>query len=227
MASTRFPGKPLVPIAGRPMVHRMFDIVAATKSIQPYFIATADSEIIDYCERNKLPYIVTAADCQTGTHRVMDSMRQLSNQPGDVVFNIQGDEPLLKPESLDALADAFKDIKVKIASLCFRPPDRKYLSDPHRVKVLVGTNGVALFFGRTVKTSLPVWEHFRQHIGVYAFDRSVFEQLAMMKADPDLEQRPWVRRGYDIRMVEIDYETIAVDRPDDIRRVNERIGSHR
>lgn len=225
MGSIRFPGKPLVPIAGVPMVKRMWDIVAKTETIYPYYIATADAEIIEYCEREKLAYIVTAADCPNGTHRVIDAMRQLSEQPGDVVVNVQGDEPLLKPESLDSICRAFADYKTQIASLCFDPPDRRYLSDPNRVKVLVGTNGVALFFGRTVQTSLPVFDHFRQHIGVYAFRRDILRQIGTMAPDSDLEQRPWVRRGYDIKMVEIDYEPIAVDRPDDIKRVGDRIRS--
>jgi 3-deoxy-manno-octulosonate cytidylyltransferase (CMP-KDO synthetase) len=218
MGSIRFPGKPLAMIGGRPMIERMVDIVATAKRIYPYYVATADREIIEYCEREKLPYIVTAADCLTGTQRVFDSMRQLSNQPGDCVMNIQGDEPTLKPESLDRLATVFDDPRATIASLCFRPSDRKYLADPARVKVLVTDNGTAMFFGRTVNTRLPLFDHFRQHIGVYGFRLDILPQIGTMPPDTDLEQRPWMRH-WDIRMVDVDYETVAVDRPDDIARV--------
>lgn len=219
MGSTRFPGKPLAMIGGVPMVGRMVEIVKATERVFPYYVATPDDEIVQYCQLHGIPHIVTSGDCRSGTARVHDAMRQLSNQPDDCVMNIQGDEPLLKPESLDALAAAFNDYRTQIASLCFKPADQKYLFDPGRVKVLLGTNGVALHFARIVQTSLPIFSLIRQHIGVYAFRRDVLAQLAMMSADPDLEQRPWIRHGYNIRMVEIDYGTVPVDRPDDVAAV--------
>jgi 3-deoxy-manno-octulosonate cytidylyltransferase (CMP-KDO synthetase) len=222
MASTRFPGKPLAQIAGRPMLRRMVDIVSKTASIYPYYVATADPEIIAYCMAEKIDYIVTRSDCRSGTARCADAMRQLSNREGDIVVNIQGDEPLVRPESLDALTLSFNDPEVEVASLCFAPSNAAFSSDRNRVKVLVGDGGNALCFTRSMMAA-SLWQLYRQHVGVYAYRRDILNRIVNLPAVNDLEQLAWMLDGTAIRMVEIDYETVAVDSPADIAEVEKRI----
>lgn len=216
MGSTRFPGKPLAPIAGQPMLAHVWRVAAIeSELISSTFVATADKEIIDWCEFLGIKYIATHADCRNGTERVHDAMRQLKALEGDIVLNIQGDEPTLRAGSLDALVRAFEDPAVEIASLCFAPSSPVFTADRDRVKVLVGPDGFALGFFRSVHMA-HLWQSYRQHIGVYAFRREILAEVAGLPPAGDLEQVSWMNAGRRIRMVEIPYETVAVDRLEDI-----------
>jgi 3-deoxy-manno-octulosonate cytidylyltransferase (CMP-KDO synthetase) len=224
MASTRFPGKPLAPIAGKPMLRHVWDAVAASKSITPFYVATDSAEIADYCEQNKITYIETARTCRNGTERCHDAMRSLAmRDPDDIVVNVQGDEPLIRPESLDALCQAFTS-EVKIASLYFVPSAPAFCADRNRVKVLVGESGDALAFTRSV-TASGLWKLYGQHIGVYAYRRDLLPRLVKMEPVGDLEQLAWMRERIPVRMVKIGYETVAVDRPEDVAEVEKRMHS--
>jgi len=219
MGSKRFPGKPLTSICGKPMLYHVWGAALMSQMIEPLFIATADKEIIEWCEFIGLKYIITRADCRNGTERCHDVMRQLAmRDPDDIVINVQGDEPMIRPESLDALARAFNDPAVQIASLYFRPSSLAFGSDPNRVKVLVGGNGDAFSFSRTMGTAY-LWRLYGQHVGVYAYRRDVLAKLITYAPEGDLEQCAWMRHGYRIRMVEIPYQTMAVDAPKDVARV--------
>jgi 3-deoxy-manno-octulosonate cytidylyltransferase (CMP-KDO synthetase) len=221
MESVRFPGKPLAPIAGRPMLRHVWDAVAASKSIYPYFVATDSRNIIDYCTAEKIAYIETARTCRNGTERCHDAMRSLAQRdPDDIVVNVQGDEPLVRPESLDALCRAFTP-ETRIASLYFKPATPRFVGDRNRVKVLVGESGDALAFTRAA-TAPGLWRLYGQHVGVYAYRRDLLPRLVKMEPVGDLEQLAWMRERIAVRMVEIDYETHAVDRPEDIAEVEKR-----
>ncbi|MBE3109696.1 MAG: NTP transferase domain-containing protein [Acidobacteria bacterium] len=219
MASTRFPGKPLAPIAGKPMLAHVWKAVAIrSKLIEPCYVATADREIITWCEFLGVKCLVTRADCQSGTERCHDAMRQLKNLPGDIVVNIQGDEPTIRGESLDELVRAFEDPEVEIASLCFAPTGPEFMENQDRVKVLIGGNGDALGFFRSVH-SAHLWRSYRQHVGVYAYRREVLAEIAGLVPPGDLEQEAWMAAGHRVRMVETPYRTASVDSPNDIEKV--------
>jgi 3-deoxy-manno-octulosonate cytidylyltransferase (CMP-KDO synthetase) len=216
MASTRFPGKPLAPIAGRAMLRRVYDAVRAARVIEPYYIATPDAEIEGYCRENKLNYILTRSDCRNGTERCYDAMRQLAmRDPDDIVINIQGDEPLVRPESLDELARQFIDPRVKIASLYYMPKTNSGVVDPNVVKVLVGDNSTALAFTRRV-TAPTLWSLYGRHVGVYGYRRDELSKIVNLSPSSDLEQMAWMRARYEVRMVRIDYETVGVDTLEDV-----------
>ena len=223
MASTRFPGKPLTPICGKPMLHRVYDAVAAARFMDLWYVATPDAEIAVYCQQNNLKYILTATTCRNGTERCLDAMRQIAmRDPDDIVINVQGDEPLIRPESLTALASAFVNTDVKIASLYFKPSSPAFMSEPNRVKVLVGESGDALAFTRRVG-SPALWRLYGQHVGVYGYRRDLLPGLVKMEPIGDLEQLAWMCEGIPVRMVEIGYETVAVDRPEDVLAVESRL----
>lgn len=217
MASTRFPGKPLAPIAGKPMLWHVYHAAGGSRFLSSIFVATADKEIIDWCEFFGVKYIITRSDCRNGTERCNDAMRQLAQRdPDDIVINIQCDEPLIRPESLDALAQLFNDPKVEIASLCFAPSGKNYISNPNRVKVLVGEDGKAICFKRIVEDI--DWRLYRQHVGIYAYRRDVLRRIAPLEPIGDLEQLALMMMGYKIKMLEIPYATVAIDTPEDIPR---------
>ena len=221
MESTRFPGKPLAEIAGRPMLWHVCKNVAQSKMIYPHYVATDSPEIIEACASWGVGTIPTARSCRTGTERVHDAMRQLSDREGDIIVNIQGDEPTIRPESLDALTEAFADTRVKIASLYYCPVQASDIGDRNRVKVLVDGSGDALFFTRTA--TAPLWRLYGVHVGVYAYRREILSKLVKLPQSGDLEQVVWMQSGYAIRMVETGYATASVDAPEDVARVEEII----
>lgn len=225
MGSARFPGKPLAELHGRPMVWWVYRAAAATELLEPVFVATPDAEILDCCRERRIPAIPTSAGCRNGTERVRDALRQLAQRdPDEVVLNIQGDEPTIGPGALDALARAFVDPEVRIASLYFRPAGPGFIADRNRVKVLVGDGGDALFFSRSVLAGQQ-WRAYGQHVGIYAYRRAVLAELAELEPSPSLEQLAWMRAGYRIRMVELEGETVAVDTPEDLRRAESALAA--
>lgn len=219
MASTRFPGKPLAMIAGKPMLWHVCRAVQLSRIVYPYFVATPDREILDVCRAWGVPTIFTSPTCANGTARVAQAVNQLARRdPDEIIINVQGDEPAIEPETLDALALAFNDPAVKIASVFFRPAAAPgFIADPNRVKVLVNGAGDAALFTRTVHQAY-LWRTFGQHVGVYGYRRETLAELAALAPSPSLEQLAWMRAGYRIRMVEIEGETVAVDMPEDLRR---------
>ena len=221
MESTRFPGKPLALIAGKPMLWRVCRAVAQARMIYPWYVATDSAEILAACKAWEVKTIPTARACRTGTERVADAMRHLSSHEGDIVINIQGDEPTIRPESLDALVESFADTRVKIASLYYCPVQASDIGDRNRVKVLVDGSGDALFFTRTA--TAPLWRLYGVHVGVYAYRREILSKLVKLPQSGDLEQVVWMQSGYAIRMVETGYATASVDAPEDVARVEEII----
>jgi 3-deoxy-manno-octulosonate cytidylyltransferase (CMP-KDO synthetase) len=209
MGSSRFPGKPLALIHGRPMIRWVFESAQRARSIYPLFVATPDKEIIDYCEREHLPHIVTAFSCRSGTERVFNALRQIGqHEDEDIVMNIQGDEPTIRPESLDLLAHAFADPKIQIASLFYRAAERQGEADPNRVKVILTKSRDAFAFTR--KAVRREIDH-GIHVGIYAYRRVVLSRIMGIIPSDDLEQIAWLRAGFDIRMIEIDYAPKSVD----------------
>jgi 3-deoxy-manno-octulosonate cytidylyltransferase (CMP-KDO synthetase) len=223
MASTRFPAKPLAPLLGRPMVEWAVDAAVRTRLISAVFVATPDPEIVEVCERERIPFLVTARSCRNGTERVADAMRQLAARDDEeVIINIQADEPTIRPDALDKLATEFLDRGTRVASLFYRPTGREYNRDRNRVKVIIDDHGRAFAFTR--KPVRAEIEH-GVHIGVYAYRRETLARLVALPLSSDLEQVAWLRAGYSLRMVDAGAETIAVDTPADLERAASALSS--
>lgn len=221
MGSTRFPGKPLAKILGRPMLAWVVDAAQEAELLSSIFVVTPDLEIKEFCEAAKIPYIITAREARNGTERCNDALRQLAARDQDeVIVNIQGDEPAIRGESLSRLVRAFEDPQVEIASL-YRPgAGRTAGRDPHRVKVVVMKNGDAFSFTRD-----PVHPAVEAglHVGVYAYRRPVLAEISKLEPRGTLEQTAWLVGQRRIRMIPIDYDTAAVDTPEDLPRAEEAI----
>lgn len=223
MASTRFPGKPLALIAGRPMLQHVWGAARRAKGLEAVSVATDSPAIIKACGEWGAKVVWTSPLCRNGTERVNEAAALLRLQDDDLVINIQGDEPLIHPDALDALARAFIP-GVELASLYFKPADSSFISDRHRVKVLVSASGDAVSFNRSVHQA-HLWCAYGQHVGVYAYRRDVLAKLARLPVNPSLEQGAWMDAGYKIRMVETAWETAAVDSPQDIAKVEKLLSA--
>ena len=233
--STRLPGKPLLEIAGKAMIHRVYDQVCRAQNIDQVIIATDDERIMDYCNKQGLRAIMTKKDHPSGTDRIAE-VASLLDFP--YYINVQGDEPLISPYQIDELAKFLVERKATIATQIKIIEDEALLFDFNLVKVVTAKNGRALYFSRQAipaQRDLPFrqWmdgRSYYRHIGMYGFDRSTLLELAQLpesslERSEKLEQLRWLEAGYDIYCTTTKYDSIGVDTPEDIDRVEELITS--
>lgn len=231
-ASSRFPGKPLVEIDGLPMIQRVYEQAFKAKELAGVVIATDDHRIFDCVKAFGGEVIMTDAEHPTGTDRIAEVAAQLSD--ADVIVNIQGDEPLIDPQQIDQLASL---LKVKndfsIATMAFPIHNPAEVFDPNVVKVVFDQQRRALYFSRS---TLPYCRNVEaqkwleaatiyKHIGMYAYRRSVLLEIAQLPVGrleqvESLEQLRWLERGYAIGIAITKKETISIDCPEDLLKLN-------
>ncbi len=224
--STRFPGKPLAPILGRPMIRWVYEGVRRARLLDRVLVATDDPRIADACAAFGAEAVLTAPDHPSGTDRVAEAARAAG--ASDIVVNVQGDEPLIDPGLVDDLVRALQDPGTAMASAMRRETDLSRMADPDRVKVVVDGDGFALYFSRA-----PIPWHatsdFFHHLGLYAYRKSVlFEFCALppsrLETVERLEQLRALERGWRIRMIETASPGLSVDSPRDIIEVEKILG---
>lgn len=220
-ASTRFPGKPLAKIGGRPMIEHVYRRVLQTPGLsrETVLVATDDDRIFDAVSSFGGTCVMTG-DCRTGTDRVRQAVADIQC---DVVLNVQGDEPLIDPSCLAGLLDVFRDSTVDMATLR-RPLENGEGDDPNTVKLVCGLNGDALYFSRSSipflrKQPCPCFAH----VGVYAYRRDFLFKMSDMPSTPlemaeSLEQLRVLENGFRIRTVFTNHRNIGVDTPEDLAR---------
>lgn len=230
-ASTRFPGKPLARLGGKPVIRRVWEQV--TQVFADAVVATDDQRIIEAVEAFGGRAVMTSPDHRSGTDRCREAVEKSGGNP-DIVVNVQGDEPFIAPSQLRAIARCFDDPSTDIATLVkpFTPADGlAALENPNSPKVVLGTAGQALYFSRSVIPYLrgvprEEWlerHTFYKHIGMYAFRRetlyavTALPQSALERAE-SLEQLRWLENGYRIRTGISDVETIGIDTPEDLAK---------
>ncbi|MGC4117310.1 MAG: 3-deoxy-manno-octulosonate cytidylyltransferase [Myxococcales bacterium] len=218
-ASTRFPGKPLARLQGKPMIEHVWSRVSRVRGLAGVLVAT-DDERIAQAVRGFGGEVAMTGECRTGTDRVREALR---GRDADVALNVQGDEPLIEPTCLEALLAVFADPKVRMATL-MRPLAPGEAENPNVVKVVTGLSGDALYFSRS---AIPF---VRQgpapsfaHVGVYAYRRALLEALAELPTTPleraeALEQLRVLEHGIAIRVVPTEYRSLGVDVPEDLGR---------
>lgn len=218
--STRFPGKPLAVIAGKPMIQRVIEGVRTCRSLERVIVATDDARIFEIVRALGAEAVMTSPDHASGTDRVAE-VAAANDYP--IVISVQGDEPLVEGWTLDGLAETLQDPGLPMASLMARITDMSALSEPHRVKVVVDASGNALYFSRA---PIPngASDFFFQHVGIYGYQRDFllgFRNLPVSRLERTerLEQLRVLENGYRIRMIEILRPTLSVDVPEDIMKV--------
>jgi 3-deoxy-manno-octulosonate cytidylyltransferase (CMP-KDO synthetase) len=214
LSARRLPGKPLMDIGGVPMVVRVARRAAQAQRVTGVVVATGDEEIIGVARAHDVAVAPTPQDFQNGTHRVAWVTSQLAQRP-QVVINVQGDEPFVDPDHVDAIAEAVLRGSA-IATLA--APLAEGVEDRQRVKVQWDENGDALAFSRR-PLGPPHW----LHLGVYGFQPATLERLVALPETAGerrerLEQLRWLDHGHKIRMVTVRRAGLSVDTPEDLAR---------
>lgn len=223
--STRYPGKPLIDLAGKTMIRRVYEGVEKSNLISKVIVATDDQRIVDEVKSFGGDAAMTGKHHVNGTGRCVELALALDSF--DIVINVQGDEPLIRSEQLDALIQSFHDNSVDISTLAIASSSESEFLNENRIKVVMDVNSDALCFSRSPipnqsKTKNPVI--FHKHIGIYAFRREILletqdmEPCAIERSE-SLEQLRWMHYGKKIRVVVTNIETPNVDSPEDVEKV--------
>lgn len=230
-ASTRFPGKPLVEIAGKTMIRRVYEQASQSKSLHAVVVATDDERIVDEVKRFGGNYVLTSSTHQSGTDRCAEVAKHYEGY--DAVINIQGDEPFIDPAQIDLLAQCFHDSSVQLATLIKQIVSDDELFNPNIPKVVLDRSGGAIYFSRQ---PIPYFRHaaeaqwlksqpYYKHIGIYGYTVEALREITALKPSSlelaeSLEQLRWVENGYRIQTAVTTIETIAIDTPDDLLKIS-------
>src|SRR5690242_14631872 len=225
LASSRFPGKILAPLASKPMVQHVYERASQARYLTSTIIATDDEQIYEAARKFGARVRMTRADHPTGTDRVAEIA---SAESCDIVVNIQGDEPLIDPDAIDAaILPMTHDDDIQMATLKKKIADPREIADPNVVKVITDLHDDAVYFSR-----LPIPYHrdgaagvHYKHIGLYLYRRDFLLAYPTLPVGPleqaeRLEQLRALENGLKIRVVETDYESLGVDTPEDLERVS-------
>ena len=228
-ASTRFPGKPLALIAGKPLIQRVVEQCQRAKSLSEVIVATDDERIRDAAQKF-CRVEMTRADHPSGTDRIAEVADRCG---GDAIVNIQGDEPLIDPGVVDAVAGALKQNEMSTAATAIKNPAE--YDNPNVVKVVVNAAGRALYFSRrtipylreaasrSVDEQLAAFP-FLKHLGIYGYRAETLLRLVTFPVSPlenaeKLEQLRALDNGIQIAVMRVNYDSIGVDRPEDVEWV--------
>jgi len=229
LASTRLPRKVLREIAGQPMIARVYEAAKQSPLVRDVIIATDSEEVMQFAQARGWKAQMTSDKHRSGTDRVYEVAQRI---PADVYVNIQGDEPLARPEHLDALLQPMQDHKVMVSTIKTPCPPQD-IDNPNAVKVVTDLNGRALYFSRSTipfdRDKMGVVTYFK-HLGFYAYRRAALDRFcnlpeSKLEAAERLEQLRFLDNGIDIYVAETPFNTVGVDTEEDLRRVEEVLRS--
>jgi 3-deoxy-manno-octulosonate cytidylyltransferase (CMP-KDO synthetase) len=229
-ASTRFPGKPLVQIAGKTMIQRVYEQASKSTLLDEVVVATDDQRIADEVKSFGGQYIFTSADHKSGTDRCAEVAGHFSGM--DAVINIQGDEPFIDPEQINLVAQCFKNPEVQLATLVKVITEAEDLFNPNIPKVVLNTLQEAIYFSRQtipfLRNQTPAdWlsaHPYYKHIGIYGYTVATLQAITQLPASrlelaENLEQLRWLENGYKIAVRITTLETLAIDTPEDLKKL--------
>ena len=227
-ASTRFPGKPLAMLGGKPVIQRVYEQAKAV--LGEAYVATDDDRIRETVEQFGGQAIMTRANHKSGTDRIEEAAEKIGTT-ADVIINVQGDEPFIQRSQIETLCQQFDDPQTQIATLGKRFESMEAVENPNSPKIVCDTKGFALYFSRSVIPFIRGVERqewfgkfpFLKHLGIYAYRREVLQEITKLPQSPleiaeSLEQLRWLQNGYRIRVGETDVETVGIDTPEDLKR---------
>jgi 3-deoxy-manno-octulosonate cytidylyltransferase (CMP-KDO synthetase) len=233
-ASTRFPGKPLVDIAGKSMIQRVVEKVQACASISQLVVATDDERIFNHVQDFGAQAVMTSAEHPSGTDRCLEAFISIKSD-ADCIINVQGDEPFVDAAQLSSLIQLIAKADVSIATLAKKITDTSALFDPSKVKVVFDNHSRALYFSRHAipfvrNAEESHWKDmhtFYKHLGLYAYKPEKLNEIcalqpsALEKAE-SLEQLRWLENGHTIHVAITEIESPAIDTPEDLQAVLKR-----
>jgi 3-deoxy-manno-octulosonate cytidylyltransferase (CMP-KDO synthetase) len=234
-ASTRFPGKPLTIIKGKSMIQRVYEQAQKCKALNAVVVATDDLRIEQAVKQFNGRVVMTSESHQSGTERCAEVAANIEDD-FDVVINVQGDEPFIQPGQIALLANCFMQETTDIATLVKQISLETELANPNTVKVVLDEHGKALYFSRSTipyQRNIPLEQWltggiFYKHIGIYGYRKNVLQEIVKLPPNnleqaESLEQLRWLANGYRIQTAITELETISVDTPEDLIRVNQFI----
>ena len=227
-ASSRFPGKPLALLGGKPVIQRVYE--QAIKVLPEAYVATDDERIADTVRQFGGQVIMTHADHKSGTDRIEEACQKIGTT-ADVIVNIQGDEPFIQPSQIETLCQLFDDPDTQIGTLGKPFETMEAVENPNSPKIVCDRRGFALYFSRSVipyvrgketKDWLNEFPYLK-HLGLYAYRRQVLHAITQLPQSPlelaeSLEQLRWLENGYRIRVGRTNVETVGIDTPEDLKR---------
>lgn len=226
-ASTRLPGKPMVSLAGKPMVQWVYERAKQAQTVHRVIVATDDHRIMDAVAAFGGEARMTRSDHRTGTERIAEVA---AREEGDVFVNVQGDEPLMEPSSIDTAVGALlEEPAAQIATVATPVRHAGDIMDPNVVKTVLDFEDNALYFSRAPipwvrDTQQKVHVKYWKHLGLYVFQRdALLEYPTLPQGELEkveqLEQLRWMENGWKIRVAEVAHDAVSVDVPEDVTRV--------
>ena len=227
-ASTRFPGKPLADVNGKPMIQRVYEQAKKCKALTDVIVATDDARIESAVKKFKGKVVMTSSKHESGTDRCFEAMKKIGGKY-DAVINIQGDEPFIHPDQISKVANCFKNKNTEIATLAMKLKSIHELTNHNTIKVIINTKKEAIYFSRT---AIPYYrgEDFTEwlkmhtyykHIGIYGYRSDILSEVTKLERSSleiaeSLEQLRWLENGYKISVELTDQESHSIDTPEDL-----------
>ena len=227
LRSTRLPEKPLQDLNGAPLIVRVLERVRRATALREIRVATDSPRIAEVIQASGGIAVLTGPDLPSGLDRVAEAARDLRD---DIVVNVQGDEPFVSAEGLDRLVAAFRDPRVRMATLAAPFPAGDDPADPNKVKVVVDREGRALYFSRSlIPSGAEPSASPLLHVGVYAYRRETLFELARLGPCPleraeRLEQLRALWNGIPVHVIVGEYGSVGIDTPEDLERARRLFG---
>jgi len=238
-ASTRFPGKPLADMGGKPMIQRVYE--QALRVFENVVVATDDERITAVVRGFGGNAVITSSAHKSGTDRCAEALilyEQMRSATYEIIVNIQGDEPFIQPGQLQLVMSCFAKAGTQIATLARPVHNVRELFDPNKPKVILDKNNAAIYFSRSVipyvrgaeTDAWPAHHNFLIHIGLYAFRKEALNAVTILQTTPlekaeSLEQLRWIENGYRIQVAITDHESYGIDTPEDLHKAMEIIAN--
>jgi 3-deoxy-manno-octulosonate cytidylyltransferase (CMP-KDO synthetase) len=226
--STRYPGKPLVPLAGKPLIRHVYERAELCPELLEVYVATDDERILACVHGFGGKAVMTRGLHRCGTDRIAKVALEMGLEDGDLVVNVQGDQPFFEPSLISRLLrPLLEDTSLPMSTLKYRIRDEREIENPNHVKVVTDREGCALYFSRA---PIPFFrdaksgQTYYRHLGFYGFRMGFLAQFSrlsqgILESAENLEQLRALENGFRIRVIETPFDAIAVDVPDDIQRV--------
>ena len=234
-ASTRFPGKPLALLAGKPVIQHVYE--QAVKMLDAVYVATDDERIYNKVLEFGGKAVMTSTEHHSGTDRIEEALEKVGGD-FDVVVNIQGDEPFIAQSQIETLCHCFEDEVTQIATLGKPFECIKAVENPNSPKIVVDNRGYAMYFSRSIIPFVRGVERqewlkkypFLKHLGIYAYCTEILKAItrlpqSSLELAESLEQLRWLENGYRIKVGITNVETVGIDTPEDLQRAEDFIRS--
>lgn len=232
-ASTRFPGKPLALLGGKPVIQRVYEQV--TSVLDDACVATDDERIYNCVKEFGGKVVMTRTDHKSGTDRIEEAIEKIGGDY-DVIVNIQGDEPFIQRSQIETVCSCFDDEETQIATLGKPFTSMDAVANPNSPKIVVDNNNFAMYFSRSIipfvrgKEQTEWLDHypFLKHLGIYAYRREVLRKITQLPQSSleiaeSLEQLRWLQNGFKIKVGLTDIETVGIDTPEDLERAEREL----